>query len=103
MNDDTPMMTCDWCKQDFPADAQACVEAGVTFSREPAEGDEWREEDHLSPEELSLEHRTRLKAELELDDAQLYELLRTGKVEGLGAIVCLECQNAALEAAGDES
>lgn len=99
MNQEIEMMKCDWCGKEFPADARACVEAGIDAYHPPEDGEEWKGEEQvaLKPEEFSQEQRDHLKAEMQLDDAQLDELLATGKVEGLGAIVCLECQDAGLE------
>ena len=90
-------MTCDWCGKNFPADARACVEAGIDAAHPPEEGEEWKGEDplRLTPEEFSKEQLDQLKADMQLNDAQLDQLLRTGRVEGLGAIVCLECQDQA--------
>ena len=98
------MMKCDWCGKEFPADARACVEAGIDGYHEAEEGEEWKGEQPiaLSPEQFSPDQRERMKIEMGLDDAQLDELLRTGNIEGLGAIVCLECQDAGLEAAADQ-
>lgn len=104
MNDETEMMTCDFCGKIFPADARACVESGWDAVHDD-EGEEWKgecDQPALTPETISAEQREQMKAAMELDDAQLDELLRTGKVEGLGAIVCLECQDAGLEAAEAE-
>jgi hypothetical protein len=94
MNEETPMMTCDWCGKEFPADARACVEAGISGGPEVDEGEEWKEGAMpLSSEDLSPLQRVWMKTELGLDDAQLDTLLRTGKLEGLGAIVCVQCQD----------
>ena len=81
-------MTCDWCGKEFPANADACVEAGVDV----AEGEQWRVEG-LTPEQIA-----HVKVENGLDDKELAELLETGSVRGLGAIICLECQDAGLDA-----
>lgn len=94
---ETPMMKCDWCNREFPADARACVEGGISSLHEIPEGDEWKGEsyqDHAP--ELSTQDRESVKAEFGLDDAQLEELLTTGSVSGIGVIVCLECQDSAL-------
>lgn len=93
-------MTCDWCGKEFPADARACVEAGFTaeyIEEYPAEG--WKDEPESEPGfiEFGDGDRERLKAEMGLTDAELDELLQTGEIEGLGAIVCLECQDEAEE------
>lgn len=104
MSDQKEMMKCDWCGKEFPADARACVEAGIDAYHPPEDGEEWKGEEKLAlkPEEFSQEQRDHLKAEMQLDDAQLDELLRTGKVEGLGSIVCMECQDAGQEAAEEQ-
>ena len=91
-------MKCDWCAKEFPADARACVEAGIDAYHPPEDGEEWKGEEPLTlkPDEFSPEQRESMKAQMGLDDAQLDDLLRTGSVEGLGAIVCMECQEGAL-------
>ncbi len=102
MNDlEQPTMTCDWCGKTFPADARACVESGIAAFLQPEDGEEWKGE---QPSELPPGHfdltdanRAQMKADLEIDDAQLDELLATGKVEGLGAIICVKCQDIAAE------
>ena len=96
-------MKCDWCGKEFPADARACVEAGFDAAYVEDDGEAWKGEDRepLPPGHIEAGDgdRKRLKAEMGLNDAELDELLSTGKIEGLGAIVCLECQDAGLEAA----
>jgi hypothetical protein len=94
-----PTMTCDWCGKDFPADARACVEAGVHAYYGPEEGEEWKgnEPSAAHPDMLSQDQRDFLKAQHGLNDDELHELLTTGNVSGLGAIICVECQDAALE------
>lgn len=103
MSDEIAMMKCDWCGKEFSADARACVEAGIEAVHDPEEdaGEEWRSADHAPALQghLSASDRERMKSEMGLDDRELDELLRTGKIEGLGAIVCLECQDAGLQAA----
>lgn len=91
------MMICDCCGKEFPADARACLESGVESSFVPDQGEEWRGDTAptLTPDQLTSEQSEQIKAEMGLDDAQLEELLRTGRVEGLGSIVCLECQESA--------
>jgi len=88
-------MTCDWCGKQFPADASACVEAGMSANHPPEDGDEWKGEDvvALKPEEFAPDQWEEMKVQTGLDDDQLKELLETGKVEGLGSIVCLDCQD----------
>lgn len=95
MIDDICMMTCDWCGKEFPADARACVEAGIQAFDLYQDGDEWKGDDAISidPKTLSQDQIEFLKQSMGLDDAQLHELLTTGKIESLGAIVCLECQD----------
>ena len=84
------MMTCDWCKKEFPEDARACVESGFDAVWETEDGKPWEEEE---PPPLTAEAREHLKADMGLNDAELDRLLTTGTVDGLGAIVCLECQS----------
>lgn len=97
MKADQEMMTCDWCGKVFPADARACVEAGWDAMHDPEDtaGEEWKGDSHavLPPGHVAPSSREKMKVEMGLDDGQLDELLRTGKVEGLGAIVCLQCQD----------
>jgi len=95
------MMKCDWCGKEFPADARACVETGFHAVYEQEPGEEWKEaETAVLPagHEFAPAHRERLKAEMGLEDGELDQLLTTGKVEGLGGIVCLQCQDESLKA-----
>lgn len=87
-------MTCDWCGKEFPADARACVEGGWHAQWEREEGEEWKnpEPPTLTPENITPEMRETMKREMGLTDKELDTLLTTGHVEGLGAIVCLDCQ-----------
>ena len=101
MSDEIEMMKCDWCGKEFPADARACVEAGFDAAYVEDDGESWKGDDR---EPLPAGHievgdgdRERLKSEMQITDAELDQLLATGKLEGLGAIVCLECQDAGLE------
>jgi hypothetical protein len=91
------MMKCDWCGKEFPADARACVEAGFDAVHDPEDmkGEEWKGKHtpSLAPDHFTPAQREQMKEQMGLDEAQLDELLRTGKVHGLGAIVCLECQD----------
>lgn len=97
MSDQPELMKCDWCGKEFPADARACVEAGFDAVHDPEdlEGEEWKGEHapSLEPGNFTPAQREQMKEQMGLDEAQLDELLRTGKVQGLGAIVCLECQD----------
>ena len=95
MTPEVAMMTCDWCGKQFPADANACVEAGITAYHP---GDEWKGPEPLEVgvEDFGPEEVERMKSEMEVDDKELRELLATGKVDGLASIVCLECQENAL-------
>lgn len=106
MSDEIEMMKCDWCGKEFPADARACVEAGYEAVHVEDDGEAWKGDDR---EPLPLGHieegdgdRERLKSEMGLTDSELDELLTAGKIRGLGAIVCLECQDAGLEDAEAE-
>lgn len=98
-----PMMTCDWCGKEFPADARACVEGGVAAVVPAEPGEEWKGETPvtLDPGELTADQRAALKRELGLEDADLDRLLTTGEVDGVGVIVCLPCQAEAERAATD--
>jgi hypothetical protein len=88
---------CDWCGKEFPADARACVEAGFDAAHLPEDmkGEEWKGEHAVSvdPESIPPEKREEMKKAMGLNDEQLEELLTTGEVGGLGAIVCIECQD----------
>lgn len=94
------MMICDWCGKEFPADPRACVESGIDAVEELEEGDEWKGETlrTVDPDEVSEEEKTELRVAMGLSDTELKELLEKGTVAGLGAIVCLECQDEAEEA-----
>lgn len=102
MSEQSEMMVCDWCGKEFPADARACVEGGIEAVYEPEEGEEWRGEQPiaLDPVEFTPEQLAGIKKAMEINDQELNQLIRTGKIDGMGAIVCLECQDAA--AAEDE-
>lgn len=90
-------MTCDWCGKEFPADARACTEVGFSVEHEPEEGEEWKGRCEVTPEAFTPEQRQQMKRQMDLDDAQLEQLLTTGRVDGLGGIVCLECQDDCVE------
>lgn len=96
MTEPLEMMTCDWCGKEFPADARACVEAGVETFTEPEEGEEWKGDQPVTIglDELTPAQREHFKSFLGLNDAQLQQLLETGAMDDLGSIVCLECQDA---------
>lgn len=100
------MMTCDWCGKVFPADARACVETGFDAVYQPGEGDEWKDSEIATLPEghpLDPEHREHLKSEMGITDHQLDQLLQTGIIQGLGGIVCVECQEPSDGQAGLES
>lgn len=93
------MMKCDWCGKEFPADARACVEAGYDFVEVEEDidtGEEWKtgEPAPIPPNYMAYinANRDRLKQDLNLTDAELDTLVSTGEIDGLGAIICLECQ-----------
>ena len=100
MSDEIEMMKCDWCGKSFPADPRACVESGIEAYHPPEDGEEWKGNDptQLPPGHFEKAYRERMKSEMEITDEQLDELLATGSVSGLGSIICVECQDAALEA-----
>jgi hypothetical protein len=95
MSEAVEMMKCDWCGKEFPADPRACVEAGIDANHEPEAGEEWKgpEPINLDPAQFSPAQRQEIKNKMGISDTQLDELLSTGTVAGLGAIVCLECQD----------
>lgn len=98
MSDEIEMMKCDWCGKEFPADARACVETGFDAVYQPEEGEEWKEPETATLPDghtLTPEHRERLKAEMELNDEQLDQLLTTWSINGLGGIICVDCQDRA--------
>lgn len=102
MSNEIEMMKCDWCGKEFPADARACIEAGIEAAwveddKEPWKGDD-PEPGIPSHVEVGEQDRESMKAAMGLSDTELDELLTTGKIGGLGAIVCLACQDAGLEA-----
>lgn len=88
----SPKMTCDWCKKEFDADPRACVEAGV--SAEPAfdSSESWKHQD----DKPSDDQIAKLKSEFGLTDDEVEDLLEDGEVDGLGAIICLDCQDKAI-------
>lgn len=88
------MMRCDVCGKDFQADARACLESGIDVVAQTEDGEEWKEDfTPIDPRQFPLAERQAIMEMMELDDAQFDELLLTGKIEGLGAIVCLGCQD----------
>lgn len=91
------LLTCDWCGKEFPADPRAFVEAGFDAVYENEEGEEWKDPEPatLPPGHVANGDRETMKAKMGIDDAQLDQLLETGEVRDLAAIVCLECQDAA--------
>ena len=93
------LMTCEWCGKDFPADARACVEGQIDAYHPPEDGEEWKGDEPiaLKPEDFSPDELDDLMDQLGINEAQLEELLRTGKVDELGGIICLSCQDAGLE------
>lgn len=97
MTEHPEMMKCDWCGKEFPADARACVEIGIDAIEQPMEGEDWKGPEVVVLGSLPADVRERTKADLGIGDADLDRLLTTGSVEGLGGIVCLECQDQAAE------
>lgn len=87
-------MKCDWCGKEFPADARACVDVG--FDAEWGDTEAWKDEPPPGHIVVGDGERERLKSEMGLDDKQLDELLLTGTIKGLGAIICIECQDEAI-------
>lgn len=92
-------MKCDWCGKEFPADARACVEAAIDAYHPPQDGEEWKGEEptNIPPGHFAAAEREHMKSTMGLDDDQLDQLLATGKVTGLGAIICIQCQDEGLE------
>jgi len=87
-------MMCDICGREFPADSHACVDSGIVVEQTPDDGEEWKGEFiPIDPATFCPDERKRIMASMELDDAEFDELLLTGKIGGLGAIICLECQD----------
>lgn len=104
MSAEIEIMKCDWCGKEFQADARACVEAGIDCvepDEEAEAGEEWKNADApavpLDHTEIDQSERERIKAELGISDAEFDKLITTGTVDGLGAIVCLDCQEAGTE------
>jgi hypothetical protein len=95
MNESITKMTCDWCGKEFSADARACVDAGVVAFHPNEDGEDWKELESISADavDLSDSEKDTIMRELEINESQLTELLSTGKIEGLGGIVCIECQD----------
>lgn len=100
MSEKPEMVKCDWCGKMVEAVPAVFCETGFDAVYQPEEGEEWKEPEIATlPEGHSLtpEHRERLKAEMQLDDAQLDQLLTTGTVDGLGGVVCLQCQDESIK------
>ncbi len=92
----TELMRCDWCGSDFPADPRCCLEGGVEIDHDIEEGDEWKGGPELpSANSFTRQDREDLKRAFGIDDRQVEELITRGKVEGVGVIVCLRCQEEA--------
>lgn len=86
-------MTCDICGKEFPADTRACLDTGIIVEQVPDDGEDWKGEFiPIDPATFCPEERARIMAEMEIEDGEFDELLLTGKIGGLGAIICLECQ-----------
>jgi len=94
MTNEIEMMKCDWCSKDFPADPRACVESGIALFQEPEDGDEWKGEQPITlhPSQMTDDQKNSLKAETGMSDVELDRLLTTGNIDGLGSIICLQCQ-----------
>ncbi len=73
-------MKCDWCGNEFPTDARACVEAGIEVCAVP--------ENSLNNAEA---------VDVEVSESESEELEATGECAGMGAIVCLRCQEESVE------
>lgn len=99
MSDEIEMMKCDWCGKEFPADARCCMEGGIHAYHTPQDGEEWKGEEpiELPPGHFEATDMEAIKKEYGLNEEQLNQLLTTGSVEGLGTIVCMECQQAGME------
>lgn len=87
--------TCDFCGKNFPADARACVESGIGFFPVLEEGEEWKETQPvaLSRDLFNPALLEQIKHDLQINDTQLNQLFETGSLEGLGSIICIECQD----------
>ena len=102
---ETPKLTCEWCGKEFDATPDAFVESGYSAfdGSEPDEADDWKGDPTLQPvQDIGLDSITEsqaeeMKSKMGLNDAQLKELLTTGSVENGASIVCIECQDSALE------
>lgn len=84
-----PTFTCDVCHKELFPDPETMVEWEIEAGLD--EGEEWRGEDE-HPHELSAERRAEVKASLQIDDAQLDDLL-AGKRVSNGGVICRDCQD----------
>lgn len=88
MSDEIETMTCDWCGKEFPSDARACVvtELDLVFVTESG---------NLVPAQIDMDEDALklLREEMDIDDEDFRLLMETGRVEGVGSIICLECQD----------
>lgn len=96
---DIPMMQCDWCWKMFPADPNACVETFIEAFQSVDEDDEFvvTQAGPFSRSDFSDEAWEGMKKDMELSDSELSKLLENGEIDGLGGIVCLECQDEGIE------
>ena len=95
MTNDIAVMTCDCCGRNFRADARACIEVDLaTFIECEDDGETFTGED-VGPVTVDQDSREQMKHDMELNDAELDELLTTGILRGVGRIICLPCQRVA--------
>lgn len=98
-----PSVACDWCGKDFVPEPDNFVDAGISMGYEPGPDEKWKYPNGMAEgdiPEIPKEHYDEVFANVkendpDLTDAQIHELLTTGKVEGLTQCVCFECQDSA--------
>ena len=97
--DEPTLLRCEWCGKDFPAHPEAFIETGMSAELPPEDpADAWKGREapgcykDLSPEAINS-----MKAQMNLSDEQLEELIETGSTDTGVSIVCLECQDSCVE------
>lgn len=94
-----PKLTCDFCGSVFAADADAFHEGGIDMEIEINPADAWKAEGNARPLLVTFDaaEREAMMRDLGIDDAQLDQLLSTGKLKGLGMALCPRCRSEAEE------
>jgi len=94
-------VNCEWCGKSFIPTPDEFVESGfAAFDENKDEADSWKGEqpvESIDIESIPVSDRERMKKDMGINDDQLKELLTTGVIENGASIICVECQDKALE------